>query len=306
MVLKMHAIASLVLVAFLSVGSALGSSVGIAKAKGRFSVDGATVYGNSTIFDGSAVETGMVAVEFQLTDGARLQLAPNSRSTVYSDRVMLEKGTAQLKGGGNYPIEARTLRIVQAGQDDTVQVTIGKTNQVLVAALVGDVQVTNAQGLVVANLEPERALELSPQWPAPPTQVTGLLQEKNGRFILTDEITNVTVELQGVGLDKEVGNDLTVTGAAIPSATPVAGSTQVIRVHETAGAYLLASRTVNTEMANSALPSAAPQLSIPGASAAFPTGAKVAIVGGVAVAITAFVLKITGVIGAKAITPLSP
>jgi len=163
---------SLFLVVFLAVGSAANAWIGVARARGNFRVDDATVYRNSTIFDGSAVETGMVPAELQLAGGARLLLAPSSKSKVYGDRAVLEKGTAQLKGPGNYPVEARTLRIVQAGPDSTAQVILGKTNEVQVAALAGTVQVTNSQGLVVANLMPGSALTLNPQEGTPPTRVT--------------------------------------------------------------------------------------------------------------------------------------
>ena len=284
--LTMQASVLLSLVGFLAVGSAANPSVGVAKARGNFRVDDATVYRNSTIFDGSAVETGMVPAELQLVGGARLLLAPGSKSKVYGDRAVLEKGVAQLKGPGNYPVEARTLRIVQAGPDSTAQVVLGKTNEVQVAALAGAVQVTNAQGLVVANLMPGSALALNPQEGTPPTRVTGRLQQEDGRFILTDETTNVTVELQGVALDQEVGNMVEVTGEAIPDASPVAGATQVIRV--------------------SALQSIGPVAgATPSVAAGLSAAAKVAIIGGVAATATVSGMAVGGVFGEEK-RPVSP
>ena len=263
----LQASASLFLVAFLAVGSAANPSVGVAKARGNFRVDDATVYRNSTVVEGSAVEPGMVPAELQLAGGARLLLAPGSRSKVYRDRVVLEKGAARLEGAGNYLVEARTLRIAQAGPNSTAQVTLGKTNEVQVAALIGTVEVTNAQGLVVANLMPGSALALNPQEGTPHTRLTGRLQQKDGRFILTDETTDVTVELQGVGLDKQVGNMVEVTGDAIPGARPVAGATQIIRVSEVK-------------------PISPPPVASPSVAIGLSAGAKVAIIGGVAAAAT--------------------
>ena len=303
--------ASLFLVVFLAVGSAANAWIGVAKARGNFRVDDATVYRNSTIFDGSAVETGVVPAELQLAGGARLLLAPSSKSKVYGDRAVLEKGTAQLKGPGNYPVEARTLRIVQAGPDSTAQVILGKTNEVQVAALAGTVQVTNSQGLVVANLMPGSALTLNPQEGTPPTRVTGLLRQEDGRFMLTDETTNVTVELQGVGLDQEVGNVVEVTGDAIPDASPVAGATQVIRV--SALRQIVpppgATAPVAAGAAAGAAGGGAAAATAAGASTAaavgISTAATVAIVGGVAAVVTVSGMAVGGVFGEEK-RPVSP
>jgi len=286
---------SLFLVVFLAVGSAANAWIGVARARGNFRVDDATVYRNSTIFEGSAVETGVVPAELQLAGGARLILAPSSKSKVYGDRAVLEKGTAQLKGPGNYPVEARTLRIVQAGPGSTAQVILGKTNEVLVAALVGAVQVTNSQGLVVANLMPGSALALRPQEGTSPTRLTGRLQQKDGRFILTDETTNVTVELQGVGLDREVGNVVEVTGNAIPGTRPVAGATQVIRVSalKSIGPVAVATAPV------------AGGVSAAAAAGGLSTAATVAIIGGVAATATVSGMAVGGVFGEEK-QPVSP
>lgn len=265
-----QAFTSLFLVAFLAAGSAANPPVGVAKARGNFRVDDATVSRNSTVFEGSTVETAAVPAELQLVGGARLLLAPESRGKVYYNRAVLEKGTAQFEGASNYPIEARTLQIVQPGPDSTAQVTIAKTNQVEVSALAGAVQVTNAQGVLVARLMPGTALALNPQQGGSSTRVSGRLQRKDGRFILTDGTTDVTVELQGVGLEAEVGNLVEVTGDAIPGATPVAGATQVIRM------------------------SALRRLGSAPIAAGLSTGAKVAIIGGVAAATSVLGLVRTG------------
>jgi len=282
----MQASASLFLVAFLAVGSAANSSVGVAKARGNFRVDDATVYRNSTVFEGSAVETGVVSAELWLVSGARLLLAPGSRSNVYGDRMVLEKGAVRLEGAGNYRVEARTLRIAQAGPNSTAQVILGKSNEVQVAALVGAVQVTNAQGLVVANLMPGSALAFNLQQGTPPTKLTGRLQQKDGRFILTDRTTNVTVELQGVGLDKEAGKVVEVTGEAIPGARPVAGATQVIRVS--------ALRAIGP-----------PAVATSSAAVGLSVAEKVAIIGGVSAAATVTAMGMGGVFQEEKL-PISP
>jgi len=265
MLLKLSLFVSLVMFGTLGTSLAAATAIGVAKARGSFRIDDATVYRNSTLFDGSAIETENISSELWLASGARLLLASGSRSTVYRDQMVLERGAAQLKGPSNYAIEARTLRIVPAGSDSAARVTLGKTSHIRVEALSGDVQVRNAKGLLVANLTSGTSLELNPAVAALATKLTGQLQQRDGRFILTDVTTNVTVELQGTGLEEMVGRMVEVTGDAIPDATPVAGAEQVIRV------------SALTEIG------AAPPA--PGSIATgLSTGAKVAIIGGVAAA----------------------
>jgi hypothetical protein len=49
-------------------------------------------------------------------------------------------------------------------------------------------------------------------------------------YLLTDETTNVVVELGGPGLEKEKGNRVEVTGAMDPTATPVSDASEFIRI----------------------------------------------------------------------------
>jgi hypothetical protein len=56
--------------------------------------------------------------------------------------------------------------------------------------------------------------------------------KKAGHYTLTDETAGITVELQGPGLEKEIGNKVEVTGAMDTSATPVSGASQVIRASQ--------------------------------------------------------------------------
>ena len=281
---------SLVLVGVAGIGLAASPAIGVVKARGSFRLDSATVYANSTLFDGSAIETGNVSSELQLAGGARLLLSSGSGGKVYRDRLVLEKGAVQLRAAGNYPIEARSLRVLPAGPDSTAQVVLDKAGRVQVAALNGPVQVTSAQGIVVANVLPGSALELSPQVAAAPSRLTGCLQQKNGRFLLTDETTNVTVELQGPGLDKEVGNVVEITGAMIPGAKPVAGATQVIQV---------------SELKSTGRKCSAPPAVPPPVAAGLSAGAKGAIIGGVIATATVVGMAAGGVFTEEK-RPLSP
>jgi hypothetical protein len=62
------------------------------------------------------------------------------------------------------------------------------------------------------------------------TKVSGILALKDGKFIVVDRVTNVTMQLQGTGLEAEVGNLVEITGTVDAAAPTVAGASQLIDV----------------------------------------------------------------------------
>jgi hypothetical protein len=79
----------------------------------------------------------------------------------------------------------------------------------------------------VANLTAGRALGLQPSGVAASSTMTGRLARENGHYVLPDEVSGLKVELNGNGLDREIGRRIQVTGAPKASADR---STQVIEV----------------------------------------------------------------------------
>ncbi len=151
-----HSLVALLIAAPISVLSAATPGIGIATSDGTLTINNARTAGNATLFEGNTIETGNASSRLQLNSGASLQLSSDARGTVYGDRLVLEKGATQV-GGSSYEVNARTLHIV--GSDARVSV-FGKT--VEVAALSTPVRVSNAQGVLVANLEPGKALDFTP------------------------------------------------------------------------------------------------------------------------------------------------
>jgi len=223
------------LVVQLSVGFAASPAIGVAVAHGAFDLDASKVSGNGTLFDGSTVETGKATSELKLNNGARMVLDSGTRTKVYSNYLLLEKGTSQLETGSDYRIKARSLQVT-AGAVGAARVSVMGPNRILVASLGGGyVRVTNSSGMMLAAVSPGRALEFeTPQeaGASAPSTLSGCLVNVNGHFLLTDATAGVTAELQGSGIEKEVGNKVEVTGVLDPSATPVAGATQVIRTSQ--------------------------------------------------------------------------
>lgn len=224
---------ALILSGSLTFTQAAGPALGVAIAKGGFQIDGSSVSDNATLFGGTTVETSQASSRLQLNSGARVELSPRSRAKVFSDHIRLEKGVGEL-ASKDYQIEAQSLRIETIEPKTVARVRIDGSRNVMVAAVNGPVRVYNEIGLLVANVKPGVPLAFQPQAAAPTvSERTGcLLQSKEDgtKFILVDQVANITVELRGAGLAENVGNQVKISGTAFRSATPVAGASQVIQV----------------------------------------------------------------------------
>ena len=266
---------------------AASPSIGMVIARGGFQIDNARVSGNATLFDGTVVQTGRSAGELELNSGTRVELSSDSRGRIYRDRMVLEQGEGRLNGS-SYQIEARTLRVTGDEPNATARVSLTGNKRVQVAALTGSLRVTNAHGLLVANLLMGAAMEFEPQaeGAAIYSKLTGIVKKQGGKYFLTDETTKVTVELRGKGVESMAGKRVEVDGSVDAAATPAQGAAEVVNV-----------QTV-TQVAKGAAAagagSAAGSASAAGATSAGVSVGTVAIVGGVAAAGTVTGLGITG------------
>ena len=195
-------------------------------------MDDATVTSNATLFEGTTVETRSSSSSLDLASGPRLSLGVDSRGRVFGDRLILEKGSGEMNNAPGFRIEARGLTVRPETAHSAARIMLAGATGVQVAALTGSVRVLNSHGLLVAALDPGVALSFLPQSSAEPEKLTGCLRAVPGHYLLTDEITNVTVELAGPGLDRESGNHVEVTGAMDPTGAPVSGATQYVRISQ--------------------------------------------------------------------------
>jgi len=261
--------------------AAADPAIGMAVARGSFRADNSRVHGNTTLFEGTRLETTQASVELRLQSGAQLGLAPESQAKVYRDRLVLERGRAEVRSAVTYRLEARGLRAAPAAARAWARIGLDEQNRVLVAAIRGPVEVRDPAGLLLANLEAGRTLMFDPQGQQPgaaaPVKITGLLQRKDGRYLVTDEVSQVTFEVTGAGLDRHVNSRVEISGAIDPAAKPVAPATQVVKVTKAIGL-------------SGAPPAGA------GGWAALAPAAKTAIIGGVLVGATVGVLAATDVI----------
>jgi hypothetical protein len=242
---------------------AVPPSIGVVRSSGDFQVDGSTVRGNATLFEGSTVQTAGAQSNIKLSSGAEIVLAPNSRAQVYKGHV-----------------EAATLRISPADTHTVAEIVTQDSSHVSISATQGLVDVRNGAGVLVATVRPGLALAFSAQagGASTATQMGGCLSKKGDKFFLTDATTGVTVELQGPGLGASAGHQVQISGSMIPGATPAGGASQVIQVV-----------TVSSVGAACKVPGAAAA-----AGGGLSGGAIAAIVGGVAVAGTLIGLAVAG------------
>ena len=70
------------------------SSVGFVVTNGQAQVDGAVVQGNSTLFQGSVVQAGVVTSDLMFPGGSSLLLQPDSTAKVYREYAVLQRGGA--------------------------------------------------------------------------------------------------------------------------------------------------------------------------------------------------------------------
>lgn len=220
--------AVLVSVFLLGVGtlSAATPSIGVAMSQGNIFVDNSATAGNVTVFNGSTLETQSAGSQVRLNDGAQLRLASDSRGTVFNDHVDLKKGSASIKG---YSANANGLT-VRADGKASAAISMRDKGEVQIAALTGNIHVFDAAGLNIANLVPGRALDLHPQTggATAASSLTGCAVKSGNGTLLTDETSNVTVQLRGG--NAQAGRHVQISGSMVPNATPSSGATQVVNV----------------------------------------------------------------------------
>ena len=279
-------------------------SIGTIKSPGEFRVDGATIRGNSTVFDGNVIETEASRSVIEVT-GAQITLSRQSRIKVFRDRIVLESGGGSVRNAAKHVIEAANLRIAPASNDSVLQIDIAGPTHVAVSARGGAAEVRNAGGVLVASLRPGTTLAFDPQAAAAAAaNVTGILHIVGSTFVLTDTTANITVELRGGDLAKYIDKPVRVTGSIMGNAKPATGASQVIQVTSidvASGVKKAAVPTTGGASASAGAGTGATSGSGAGGTAAagaaaggLSSTAVVAIIGGVGIAAGVAGLAVTG------------
>lgn len=217
---------SSLLILLMPLHSPAAAVIGVATANGPFQVNSAAVTGQATLFAGSVVETARASLQMQLSNGNRVVVAPESRTSVFSERVILEKGEAQVRLAQGTVLQAGKFRIEPSSAGEA-RLSLLASNGARISALEGAFSITNAQGVVLANLAAGNSLELTQSGNSQAAKVSGKLQKIDGKYFIKDETTNATVEVRGQGLDKLVGQRVEASGVQtgnVLTATSVSAS----------------------------------------------------------------------------------
>lgn len=198
------------------------ASLGVATSGGPFKIDNATVHGTATLREGSTVETISAPSNLRLSNGSRFELDAASRAKIFSDRLVLERGSGEFVTGPSFRVESKSLRISAGEPGVRAKIALREDRKVQIASAAGRMHVRNAAGMLISNVEPGIALEFEPQagGAALPSSFVGCLLEKEGKFVIYDQTTKMVVELKSSGPDlrAEVGNRVQANGTARPGA----------------------------------------------------------------------------------------
>lgn len=186
------------------------SPIGVVVSDGHFTLNNTEVSGNVTVLEGSSVLTGNSSASIRLNSGAQVIFGVDSRGTLASGRLVLERGSARTAG---YSVHAGSLNIDVDHQSSATVSLRGKA--VEVAAMTGNIHVFGASGINVANLLAGDALLLEPESSGAPSlsSMTGCISKNGAVFSLTDETSKVTVVLHGSSLS--AGKRVQVSGQIV-------------------------------------------------------------------------------------------
>lgn len=200
--------------------------LGTASSAGAFQVDRTPAVRTAALADGTLVETAVSPVQVQTRQGGSYEIGRQSSATLYADRLRLERGAGRTQGS---VMELAGLRIRPNGTSGFATAALAH-GRVLVAASESAVEVRTPQGFLIASVPAGESREFQPGGNPAAMQVAGCLNVQNGRFTLRDEASNLTLELRGTGLDREVGNRVEAGGSTNASQTPGADATQILEV----------------------------------------------------------------------------
>ncbi len=264
-------------------------AIGIATASGHFMLEKSQVWGNSSLFDGSTIQTDAASSDLALRNGVKVQLGAKSRARVYENRLALEKGAGQMTATAPYEIDAAGLKIT----GERVRVSV--TDQVEVMAFAGSARVMSGSGQLLAAIPAGRSMNFAMQAGQTGAMTrSGCLLYKDGRYILQDENTQEVAELNGSNLAQNVGNRVEAVGTIAPARPVVKAATIVMNVTSLTSksqggclsvASALDAKTEAPASASSSTPASAAAKTVPAAAktgGGMSTGAKVGIVAAIA------------------------
>jgi len=133
-------------------------SLGSVVAQGQLRIDGHTVQGSGTVFDGTMVETGSESqstADLRLSNGTRITLHNNSYGALYQDHFVLLRGEANMVTPSSFRVEVSGLVIKSSEPATSESIAIGPEGAVSVLARTGQLQIVGDNGQVLAQIRPQ-------------------------------------------------------------------------------------------------------------------------------------------------------
>jgi len=155
-----------VLAVIVCIGSSLSAgtvSIGSVVARGVLRIDGHTVQGSGTVFDGTMVETGpdsLSSADLRLSNGTKITLHNNSYGTLYRDHFVLVRGEADMAAPGSFRVEVSGLVIRASEPSARELIAVGPGGAVSVLARTGQLQIVGDRGQVLAQIHAQEPLTL--------------------------------------------------------------------------------------------------------------------------------------------------
>lgn len=218
--MKSFPVAMILLSLSCAYASAGTKPIGTVSARGDMRIDGSPVTSNATLFNGTAVETSRATATLQLVNGTEIKLATNSRGVVYDDRLVLLQGKSQVKtSGSHFLLEAGGLSVAPSAPNTLGIVALSPANTVEVAAVTGDLRVTEDSDLAVAQVVTGAAMLFHPMQQAAAPEgspflnaVEGLVNEDSGTYFLTTVAGTKYQLITGKELRKYTNKKVVVSG----------------------------------------------------------------------------------------------
>lgn len=244
---------------------AAAPTIGTISSNGRFHINGAEVWNQSSLFEGASVQTKASASRLLFRNGTDIRLGASSQGRVYSNRLILDSGALEGLLPRNFQVETSTLGLRVQGENSRAHINVND-GTITIASLQGPLMVRGSEGILLASVQEGSAVQLSQaQGATAGTKLTGVVQHENKTYFLTDETTGIRVEIRGMDVAKYVGKRVTITGEVDTTAVAQSGAEHVVRVTR----FEVPTTTATTGT---------------GLGTGMSTGAKVGIISGIAVA----------------------
>ena len=211
--LTIHTVTASLMAFTLSMPLPAAQVIGIATAKGSFLVNSLSVSGSATLFEGCTIETSRASSEARLLGGSKLALSPGSKATIFQHRLVVDRGTGQLDSAPGLHVRIGGFQ-VEPTEKGRLQFALLASNRVRVSVDGGAFAVRSAGGVLLANVTQGSSLDLDAQGESVTTKIVGKLQKVDGKYVVTDEATKTTIEIQGDNLEQFVGKRVEVSGTA--------------------------------------------------------------------------------------------